>query len=94
MRDKKGHFIKGHAVPQEWKSKSRERLLGNSLHNIPHSEETKRKISESKKGTIPWNKGKSGVQTVSDETKKKLSKTSSIAWKNMDSTKKIFVIVK
>jgi len=24
---------------------------------VPHSEETKRKISESKKGTIPWNKG-------------------------------------
>lgn len=35
----------------------------------PHSEETKRKISEACKGHIPWNKGKS----MSDDFKKKLS---------------------
>jgi len=29
----------------------------------PHSEETKKKISNSKKGTIPWNKGKLTLYT-------------------------------
>lgn len=35
-----------------------------------HSEESKQKISESKKGTLPWNKNKEH----SDETKQKISK--------------------
>lgn len=38
---------------------------------VPHSEETKRKISLSKKGTVPWNKGKHGY--LSNETRGKLS---------------------
>src|SRR3990167_7691777 len=44
----------------------------------PMSEETKRKVSEAKKGSIPWNKGK----PMSDETKKKVSeaKKGSISW--------------
>lgn len=36
-----------------------------------HGESTRQKMSDSKKGTIPWNKGKTGV--YSDETKKKIS---------------------
>jgi hypothetical protein len=31
------------------------------MHNIPHTEEAKRKISISKKGTLPWNNGKKGL---------------------------------
>lgn len=38
-----------------------------------HSEETKRKISNSKKGSIPWNKGLKGIQKCSEETKLKIS---------------------
>jgi len=49
----------------------------------PMSEETKRKLSESKKGKEPWNKGKSGISHISpgnripksDETKFKISQS-------------------
>lgn len=34
------------------------------------SEETKRKISEAKKGRIPWNKGKKGLQVAWNKGKK------------------------
>ena len=37
-----------------------------------HSEKTKRKMSKSFKGRIPWNKGKKGVQICSEETRKKM----------------------
>ena len=49
-----------------------------SEHQILHnkgkqkSKETKKKISESKKGSIPWNKGEKGKR-LSEETKKKMS---------------------
>lgn len=48
------------------------------LHNKGYSKEPvlqsiKDKISLSKLGTTPWNKGKKGVQVVSIETRKKLS---------------------
>lgn len=36
-----------------------------------HGELTRQRMSDSKKGTTPWNKGKTGV--YSDETKKKIS---------------------
>jgi hypothetical protein len=43
----------------------------------PHSEETKQKLSEARKnwfakGNVAWNKGKKGVQQVSEETRQKL----------------------
>lgn len=38
-----------------------------------YNEEFKAKISATSKGRIPWNKGLTGVQAVSDETKKKMS---------------------
>ena len=50
-------------------------FLTKSEHQFLHqkgkqlSEETKKKLSEAKKGNIPWNKGKQ----LSEETKKKLS---------------------
>lgn len=50
------------------------------MHNKPHSEESKRRISESKKGSTPWNKGKkTGVIPwnkgipMNEELKKKIS---------------------
>ena len=50
----------------------------------PHTEETKLKISESKKGKLPWNKGKSGYSTskkgykTPNETKNKLRKNAKV----------------
>jgi len=40
-----------------------------------NSEETKKKISQSLKGNIPWNKGKNGVQIPSEETRKRMSES-------------------
>ena len=37
-----------------------------------HSEESKKKMSQSHKGCIPWNKGKTGVQVVWNKGKKKV----------------------
>ena len=37
------------------------------------SEEHRKKLSESHKGKIPWNKGKTGLQKHSDSTKQKIS---------------------
>lgn len=37
------------------------------------SEETNKKISDSLKGKTPWNKGKTGVQIMTDETKQKIA---------------------
>jgi len=50
-------------------TKSHEARIGKRL-----PEETRRKISESLMGKIPWNKGKKGVQHQSEETRKKISK--------------------
>lgn len=40
-----------------------------------HTEESKKKMSESHKGKTVWNKGLVGAQTHSEETRKKLSET-------------------
>ncbi len=65
---KKGHktWIKGKKHPNHWST------------GKPMSEETKRKVSESKKGSIPWNKG----LPMSEETKRKVSeaKKGSVSW--------------
>lgn len=37
-----------------------------------HSEEVKKKMSIDRKGTVPWNKGKTGLQSHSEETKQKM----------------------
>ena len=37
------------------------------------SEKAKRKISKTMKGRIPWNKGKTGLQKHTEETKRKMS---------------------
>lgn len=39
---------------------------------MTHSEETKQKMSEKAKGRVPWNKGKKGMQTMSEEGKQAL----------------------
>jgi len=39
----------------------------------PMSEEQKQKISDTKKGTVAWNKGLVGVYTASDEARRKMS---------------------
>lgn len=52
MRNSKGQFVKGHEVLQGWKEISREVNIGNSRHSTPHTEETKLKISTSRKGVM------------------------------------------
>jgi len=49
-----------------------------------HGIETRRKMSESKKGTTPWNKGKTGI--YSENTKKKISEAG-IGRKHSEETK-------
>ena len=65
--NEKGQFIKG-MIP--WNK-------GTKLTHIfwlgkKHSEESKKKMSESAKGRVAWNKGKKGIQKMSEETRQKL----------------------
>lgn len=39
-------------------------MLHGSFSGMHHSEETRRKLSESHKGIVPWNKGKKGLQVA------------------------------
>jgi len=48
---------------------------GQGSHMI--SEETRAKLSAAKKNYIPWNKGKTGVQEYSTETRDRMSKSAS-----------------
>lgn len=56
----------GKHLSEEWCEK-----ISAAKQNI--SEETRRKLSEARKGKIPWNKGKTGI--YSEETKQKISNT-------------------
>jgi group I intron endonuclease len=55
-------------------TRSRMSVTHKKRERQPLSEETKRRISESKKGNVPWNKGKTGM--YSQETLNKLSASS------------------
>ncbi len=67
MRNELGQFVKGAEFPAEFRSKMGDSRRGKKRK--PHSEETKRKISEAKKGQVPWMKGRHH----SDESKRKIS---------------------
>jgi group I intron endonuclease len=58
-----------------WQSKAPNgyNLTDGGEGNSNPSEEIRRKNSEAHLGKIPWNKGKIGLQTHSEETKKKIS---------------------
>lgn len=55
----------------ESKAKVSKSLIGSKRHTTPHSEETKKKLSELNKGSTPWHKGKTGV--YSEERLKQMS---------------------
>lgn len=56
---------------------------GEGISGYKHTDETKKLFSEQRQGRknpklqgrIPWNKGKKGVQTYSEETRKKMSES-------------------
>lgn len=52
MRDKNGRFIKGHKQSAETIEK-----ISKTHTGMLHTEDTKRRLSEMKKGGTPWNKG-------------------------------------
>ena len=57
------------------------------LHNIHISEETRRKISESKKGRHAWNKGKHGI--YSKETRRKISEAIKDKYRSVEDCRKM-----
>ena len=64
----KDPWNKGINMTNEIKEKISKSLIGNKRRqNKKHTDETKKKISESTKGRIPWNKGKK----ITEETRKK-----------------------
>lgn len=67
-KEKSEHFKKLWQNP-EYRKKMIESRRG--MTGKKHSEDSKRKMSETKKGRVPWNKGKSGI--YSKETLKKMS---------------------
>lgn len=55
----------------------------NPFYGKKHTEEVKQKMSESRKGKIPWNKGKKGLQHNSEEQKRLNSiRVSNSNWMN------------
>lgn len=58
----------------EWKQNISNSKKGNKYRlGKPFTEESKEKISKANKGKIPWNKGKKGLQSHTQESKKKIS---------------------
>ena len=60
--------MKGKCLPDDIKQRISNKLKG--LKHGPMSEEHRRHLSESKKGIIPWNKGKKCI--YSEETRRKM----------------------
>lgn len=58
----------GRKHTEEWIQNSIKRHTG-AIRSV----ETRKKLSEARKGRTPWNKGKVGVQVVTDETRLKMS---------------------
>ena len=60
---------------QENRKKAGKANIGRTSYMVGkiHTEEARKKMSESLMGNIPWNKGKIGLQTHSDETRQKMS---------------------
>ena len=54
----------------------------NPFFNKHHKPESIEKMSKAMLGKEPWNKGKKGVQPCSEETRKKMIKTSQETWDN------------
>uniref|UniRef100_A0A6H1ZJ05 Homing endonuclease n=2 Tax=viral metagenome TaxID=1070528 RepID=A0A6H1ZJ05_9ZZZZ len=71
--EKNPFFGKQHS--EETRHKISEKTIGrpSSMKGKKHSEETLQKMSEIHKGCIPWNKGRTGLQSHSEESKKKVS---------------------
>lgn len=61
--------MKDKCLPEDVKQRISDKLKG--IQRGPMTEEHRRKLSESKKGKVPWSKGKH----LSDETKRKISES-------------------
>jgi septum formation inhibitor MinC len=68
---KQGHFVSQstkNKLKEAWKNMTNEHKEKMTGHKgIKHSDQTKKKISESKKGQIPWNKGLSKKYSLKDD---------------------------
>lgn len=71
---------------EQTKKKMSEAALGRRV-----SEQTKQKIAAAQKGRIPWNKGKTGLQThiVSEKTKQKIAAANGVKIKCIDQNTQI-----
>ncbi len=68
-----GEGISGYKFSEEYRLR-RSLIMTGKKRGEP-SEETKEKIRKSNLGQIPWNKGKRGVQTHNEKTRKKMSES-------------------
>ena len=76
-----GNHLKGENHPMYGKNprdymseeakKEHDRKISEAMKGKQHTKRTRKKISKSKKGSIPWNKGKTNI--YSEETRKKIS---------------------
>lgn len=72
--------------PRQKHSEETKQKMSEKAKGRPRTAETCKKISESKKGSIPWNKGKQGLQThtVSEDTKLKIARANGIVVECLD----------
>lgn len=72
LKKNRSKILTGVSRSEEIRNKISETTKGRPKK--PFSEEHKRNLKKSLKGNIPWNKGKTGLQVHSDETKTKMSR--------------------
>ena len=72
--------------PRQKHSEETKQKMSEAAKGRPRTAETCKKISESKKGSIPWNKGKQGLQThvVSEEVRLKIAQANGILVECLD----------
>ena len=55
-------------------------ILDGSFSGMHHSEESRRKMSEARKGKVPWNKGKHGIYSEESRIKMSEARKGKVPW--------------